>query len=204
MRCERGVLSYPVEKEIPVRAGTGSSSVRHGPREAELPLLSRRKHLARIGWEMDASILSDEHAVPCGFTGTFAPSAARPVRRDSTRTSISWSTWRRTSEGRGAGGGTCLFPAHSVRAGASAGTTAGRWRRPVRAQLIAAETADARVKIHRGSSIHHRNSLRGHAFSHSPHPVQASAFSCGFGLTRLSVHRFKPAGAAVHSSSGLP
>jgi xylan 1,4-beta-xylosidase len=25
----------------------------------------------RIGWEMDSSILSDEHANPCGFTGAF-------------------------------------------------------------------------------------------------------------------------------------
>jgi xylan 1,4-beta-xylosidase len=26
---------------------------------------------SRIGWEMDSSILSDEHATPCGFTGAF-------------------------------------------------------------------------------------------------------------------------------------
>jgi xylan 1,4-beta-xylosidase len=72
MRCERGVISYPVEKEYPVvdwkRVFLGLDmdherlSFRYSPDGSRW---------TRIGWEMDSSILSDEHANPCGFTGTF-------------------------------------------------------------------------------------------------------------------------------------
>jgi xylan 1,4-beta-xylosidase len=31
------------------------------------------------GWEQDASILSDEHAVPCGFTGNFVGIACQDL-----------------------------------------------------------------------------------------------------------------------------
>jgi xylan 1,4-beta-xylosidase len=72
MRCERGVLSYPVEKEHPVegwdRVFLGFDmdherlSFRYSPDGTTW---------RGIGAEMDASILSDEHAVPCGFTGAF-------------------------------------------------------------------------------------------------------------------------------------
>jgi xylan 1,4-beta-xylosidase len=72
MRCERGVLCYPVEKEIPVegwkRVFLGFDmdherlSFRYSPDGSTW---------LRIGAEMDASILSDEHAIPCGFTGAF-------------------------------------------------------------------------------------------------------------------------------------
>jgi xylan 1,4-beta-xylosidase len=72
MRCERGVLSYPVEKEVPVEGwkriflGFDMDHERLGFR------YSRDGNTwSRIGWEMDSSILSDEHAMPCGFTGSF-------------------------------------------------------------------------------------------------------------------------------------
>jgi xylan 1,4-beta-xylosidase len=72
MKCERGTVSFPVEKEIPVE----------GWKKVHLGLELDHERLrfqyspdgttwAQIGWEMDASILSDEHAVPCGFTGAF-------------------------------------------------------------------------------------------------------------------------------------
>jgi xylan 1,4-beta-xylosidase len=72
MRCERGVLSWPVEKEVPVE---GWNEIFLGF-DLDYERLSFRYSRdgatwARIGWEMDASILSDEHAVPCGFTGAF-------------------------------------------------------------------------------------------------------------------------------------
>jgi xylan 1,4-beta-xylosidase len=72
MRCERGVLSWPVEKEVPVE---GWNEVFLGL-DLDYERLSFRysrdgMSWARIGWEMDASILSDEHALPCGFTGAF-------------------------------------------------------------------------------------------------------------------------------------
>ena len=72
MRCERGVLSYPVEKEYPVEGWKRvflafemdheRLSFRYSPDGSTW---------SQIGPEMDSSILSDEHAIPCGFTGAF-------------------------------------------------------------------------------------------------------------------------------------
>jgi xylan 1,4-beta-xylosidase len=72
MRCERGALSFPLEKEVPV---PGWRRIFLGL-DIDYERLSFRyspdgRTWSRIGWEMDASILSDEHAVPCGFTGAF-------------------------------------------------------------------------------------------------------------------------------------
>jgi xylan 1,4-beta-xylosidase len=72
MRCERGVVSYPMEKEVPVE---GWKQVHLGF-DLDRERLSFRyspdgKAWTRVGWEMDSSILSDEHAIPCGFTGAF-------------------------------------------------------------------------------------------------------------------------------------
>ncbi len=72
MNCERGVLSFPVEKEIPVEGWKNVFLGFELDYERLRFLYSRDgTSWARIGWEMDASILSDEHAVPCGFTGAF-------------------------------------------------------------------------------------------------------------------------------------
>jgi xylan 1,4-beta-xylosidase len=72
MKCERGVVTYPVEKEFPVEGwkrvflGFDLDHERLGFRFSP-----DGKTWSRIGWEMDSSILSDEHASPCGFTGAF-------------------------------------------------------------------------------------------------------------------------------------
>jgi xylan 1,4-beta-xylosidase len=72
MKCERGVVTYPVEKEFPVEGwkrvflGLDMDHERLGFRFSP-----DGKTWSRIGWEMDSSILSDEHASPCGFTGAF-------------------------------------------------------------------------------------------------------------------------------------
>jgi len=72
MRCERGVLSFPMEKEVPVE---GWKRVHLGFDLVYERLCFRYSGdgsaWTRIGWELDASILSDEHAIPCGFTGAF-------------------------------------------------------------------------------------------------------------------------------------
>jgi xylan 1,4-beta-xylosidase len=72
MRAERGVVSFPVEKEIPVEGWTRvflGIDIEHARISFRY---SRDGSLwTRAGWEMDSSILSDEHARPCGFTGTF-------------------------------------------------------------------------------------------------------------------------------------
>lgn len=72
MRCERGALSFPVEKEVPVE-GWERIFLGFDLDYEKLSFRYSRDGAAwsRIGWEMDASILSDEHAVPCGFTGAF-------------------------------------------------------------------------------------------------------------------------------------
>lgn len=73
MVCERGAVSFPVEKEIPLD-GWPEIHLRFELDHARLAFLYSRDGTAwsRMGWEQDASILSDEHAVPCGFTGAFA------------------------------------------------------------------------------------------------------------------------------------
>jgi xylan 1,4-beta-xylosidase len=72
MKCERGTLSFPVEKEYPV---VGWKRVFLGL-DLDFERLSFRfspdgKAWTRFGPELDSSILSDEHAAPCGFTGAF-------------------------------------------------------------------------------------------------------------------------------------
>jgi len=72
MRMERGVITYPVEKEIPVNGWTQvfmGVDIDHG--RISFRYSRNGKYWTHAGWEMDASILSDEHARPCGFTGAF-------------------------------------------------------------------------------------------------------------------------------------
>jgi xylan 1,4-beta-xylosidase len=72
MQCERGALSFLVEKEIPVE---NWSRVHLGfdldHERLQFAFSADGLAWTRIGWELDASILSDEHANPCGFTGAF-------------------------------------------------------------------------------------------------------------------------------------
>jgi xylan 1,4-beta-xylosidase len=72
MKCERGAISFLVEKEIPVE---GWKRVFLGfdldHERLRFRYSSDGSLWTPIGWEMDSSILSDEHAVPCGFTGAF-------------------------------------------------------------------------------------------------------------------------------------
>ena len=73
MKCERGSVSFPVEKEYPIEKW-GRVFLRFELDHERLQFSYSADGAAwtKIGWEMDASILSDEHANPCGFTGTFA------------------------------------------------------------------------------------------------------------------------------------
>ncbi len=80
MRCERGNVTYPVEKEYPLDA--------HERVCLKLVIEDERirfyysidgTHWSAVGWEQDASILSDEHVVPCGFTGNFVGIACQDL-----------------------------------------------------------------------------------------------------------------------------
>ena len=72
MRCERGVISFPLEAGIPAE---GCPRVHLG---IDIDHERIRFRCSRdggrwdtVGPEMDASILTDEHAQPFGFTGAF-------------------------------------------------------------------------------------------------------------------------------------
>ena len=72
MQCERGLLSFAVEKEVPVENWNRvhlSFALDH--ERLQFSFSPDGAAWTKIGWEMDASILSDEHANPCGFTGAF-------------------------------------------------------------------------------------------------------------------------------------
>ncbi|HET9958127.1 MAG TPA: glycoside hydrolase 43 family protein, partial [Polyangiaceae bacterium] len=46
------------------------------------------------GWEYDASILSDEHAVPCGFTGNFVGMACQDLSGSRNHADFDWFEYR--------------------------------------------------------------------------------------------------------------
>ncbi len=72
MQCEHGTLSFPVEKEIPVESWNRvhlGFELDH--ERLQFTYSPDGVTWTKIGWEMDGSILSDEHANPCGFTGAF-------------------------------------------------------------------------------------------------------------------------------------
>lgn len=80
MSCEKGNVSYPVEKEIPVHGGDKvwlQLEINLGRLNFTYSLDGQSWH--PIGWELDASILSDEHVPPCGFTGNFVGLACQDI-----------------------------------------------------------------------------------------------------------------------------
>ena len=47
-----------------------------------------------VGWEHDASILADEHAVPCGFTGNFVGIACQDISGRRLHADFDWFEYR--------------------------------------------------------------------------------------------------------------
>jgi xylan 1,4-beta-xylosidase len=47
-----------------------------------------------VGWEHDASILSDEHAVPCAFTGNFVGIACQDLGGRRLHADFDWFEYR--------------------------------------------------------------------------------------------------------------
>ena len=80
MKCEKGVISYPIEKEYPLDhyAVVGLKLIIHDDRIRFYYSIDEKNWTA-ISWEQDASILSDEHAMPCGFTGNFVGMACQDL-----------------------------------------------------------------------------------------------------------------------------
>ena len=95
MRCERGSVSYPIEKEYPLdewsrvclRLVIENDRIRFFySRDGEV--------WTAAGWEHDASILSDEHAVPCGFTGNFVGLACQDLSGARKHADFDWFEYR--------------------------------------------------------------------------------------------------------------
>jgi len=80
VRGERGQISYPVEKEYPLDDCERvylRLVIDHG--RIAFSYSRDGEHWHAVGWEQDASILSDEHALPCGFTGNFVGIACQDL-----------------------------------------------------------------------------------------------------------------------------
>lgn len=95
MKCEKGNVSYPVEKEYPT----------HDWDKVYLKLTIDHERIRffyskdaqqwmAVGWEQDASILSDEHAVPCGFTGNFVGMACQDLSGTRMHADFDWFEYR--------------------------------------------------------------------------------------------------------------
>lgn len=91
MKCEKGVISYPIEKEYPLddwpqvclKLTIDYDRIRFAySKDAQ--------HWTNISWEQDASILSDEHALPCGFTGNFVGMACQDVSGAGKHADFDW------------------------------------------------------------------------------------------------------------------
>lgn len=80
MKCEKGVISYPIEKEYPLDnyQAVGLKLTIHDERIRFYYSIDEQNWTA-VSWEQDASILSDEHAMPCGFTGNFVGMACQDL-----------------------------------------------------------------------------------------------------------------------------
>lgn len=95
MKCEKGVITYPIEKEYPLDSWDAvclkltiqDDRIRffYSPDE---------QNWTAIGWEQDASILSDEHSMPCGFTGNFVGMACQDVSGTRKPADFKWFEYR--------------------------------------------------------------------------------------------------------------
>jgi len=95
MCCEGGQVSYPIEKEYPLDDSERvylKLSIRDGRITFSYSLDEQTWKVA--GWEQDASILSDEHAVPCGFTGNFVGLACQDLSGTKHHADFDWFEYR--------------------------------------------------------------------------------------------------------------
>jgi Beta-xylosidase len=95
MRCERGNITYPVEKEYPLDAHERVflKLTIHDDRIRFFYSIDGERWHA-VAWEQDASILSDEHAVPCGFTGNFVGMACQDLTGEGLHADFDWFEYR--------------------------------------------------------------------------------------------------------------
>jgi xylan 1,4-beta-xylosidase len=91
MKCEKGVITYPIEKEYPLDdwPKVCLKLVINYDR-IQFAYSKDAEHWKFIGMEQDASILSDEHAIPCGFTGNFVGIACQDVSGTGKHADFDW------------------------------------------------------------------------------------------------------------------
>jgi len=99
MKCEKGNVSYPVEKEYPVGQWE----------KVYLKLVIDHERIrfyysgdatqwTSVGWEQDASILSDEHTVPCAFTGNFVGMACQDLSGARKHADFDWFEYKQLGD----------------------------------------------------------------------------------------------------------
>lgn len=95
MRCEQGNVSFPIEKEYPLD-GCDKVYLKLTIHDGRIAFFYSRdgETWAAAGWEHDASILSDEHAVPCGFTGNFVGMACQDISGQRKHADFDWFEYR--------------------------------------------------------------------------------------------------------------
>jgi xylan 1,4-beta-xylosidase len=99
MRCERGNISYPVEKEYPLDAHTKVFlKVVIEYDRARFSYSIDGERWTAVAWEQDASILADEHAVPCAFTGNFVGMACQDLTGRRRHADFDWFEYRELRE----------------------------------------------------------------------------------------------------------
>ncbi len=99
MRCERGQVSWPVEKEYPLDDCARVYLKLVIEHDRIRFAYSRDGQLwSAVGWEQDASILSDEHALPCGFTGNFVGIACQDLSGRRMHADFDWFEYRELAD----------------------------------------------------------------------------------------------------------
>jgi xylan 1,4-beta-xylosidase len=95
MKCEKGNISYIIEKDY-ILDGWEDIYLKLEIENERIRFFysrdGKRWHVA--GWEDDASILSDEHAIPVGFTGNFVGMACQDMSGVSLPADFDWFEYR--------------------------------------------------------------------------------------------------------------
>ncbi len=99
MQCERGNVSYPVEKEYPLD-DCERVFLKLQIQDDRIRFFYSRdgERWNAVAWEQDASILSDEHAMPCAFTGNFVGIACQDLTGRRLHADFDWFEYRDLSE----------------------------------------------------------------------------------------------------------
>ena len=95
MRCEGGKITYPIEKEYPLH-DWDAVYLKLSIRGERISFFYSRdgENWSAAGREHDASILSDEHAEPLGFTGNFVGMACQDLTGSRKHADFDWFEYR--------------------------------------------------------------------------------------------------------------